>query len=134
MDEVIQLTSAALNQGRDVQCLIEDQIIPTLNPARRTFAMHLSRQIRHGDIFDEQFLHDLESFVCTISQMVDDETFVGWEADEHHVNGGFDFIYMSSKAKALAPIMDRLQSFRIAVAQVLDAVRAINVASKLVST
>jgi len=133
MDQVIHFTSAALNQGRIVQHLIEDRIIPALSPARRTFALYLSRQIEHGKIFNEPFQRDLQAFISMISQTVADGTFVGWEADEHHVHGGFDIICLDSCAKKLGPTVDELWHFWSAITQVLDAIKAIAVVSELTS-
>ena len=133
MDEVTQITCSVLNQGRVVQQLIDDRIIPTLAPSRRTFALHLSRRINQGDIFSEQFLRDLDAFICTIRQIIADGTYVGWEADEHHVQGGFDIIWQDPRTKELGPTVDALRRFWSAIAQVLDAIKAIAVASELTS-
>lgn len=133
MDQVIQRTSAALSQGRIVQHLIENRIIPALSPGRRTFALYLSRHIEHGEIFNEPFQRDLQAFISMISQTVADGTFVGWEADEHHVHGGFDITCLDSCAKKLGPTVDELWRFWNAIAQVLDAIKATAMASELTS-
>lgn len=68
-----------------------------------------------------------------ITQIIADGTFVGWEADEHHVDGGFDIICLDPRAKKLGPTVDELWCLGSTIAEVLDTIKAIAVASELTS-
>jgi hypothetical protein len=133
MDEVIQMICATFNQSRIVQHLIDDCILPNLDPARRTFATYLRRQIAQGDVLNEPFLRDLEAFISMINQAVSNGTHIGWEADEHHVQGGFDIVQLDHSAQVLGSTVGALWQFWSAIAQVIDETKASAAVSDLIS-
>lgn len=133
MNRTTLLASTALSQGRVVQTLLHDRVLPSLPPSQRTFAERLVRQISRGNIFDDSFLDELEAFVASISLLIADGTVVGWEADEHDVRGGHEVVHLDGRAEALSPVVNELQSLWTAIAETLDAAKASVVAAGLVS-
>lgn len=133
MDQIILRASAAFGQGRVVQMLLDDTILPVLDPAQRTFAQNLSRRIARDRILDETFLCDLDAFVAFIEKLIADGTVVGWETDEHHSDGGHEIAHLNARAKALSPVVSESRKLWFAIAQTLDALKATAVVLKLVS-
>ena len=130
-DVLISLVAMALGQARVTLTDLRGTVIPALSPARRTFPDHLARRLERGDIFDEALLRDLEAFTELVDRKVAEGTHVGWEADDHHVRGGYDVICLDDGIAALASAVCGLEDLSQAINSALDAVHAARVAEEL---
>lgn len=133
MDRIALLASIAFGQARIVQMMLDETVLPALTPTQRTFAENLSRRIARDKIFDRSFLLDLDAFIAFIQGLIADGTIVGWEADEYNVHGGCDILHLGDQARALDPVVRELRELWAAIAETLDASKAIAAALNLVS-
>ena len=130
-DDLRRLVAAALGHARTVRSQLLETAIPALPPARRSFAEWLVRKLAQGAFFDEPTSRDIDAFIDFVEHQVEAGTHLGWEADEHHVRGGYDVVYLDARAKALSPVLADLRKLQAAIARVLDEARAATVAADL---
>ncbi len=130
-DAIVGHVTAALSAARVARAVLDDVVIPTLAPARRTSAQRLARRLAHQDFFTEDFVRDLGVCIETLHRRVEEGTHVGWEADENHTAGGYEVRYRSEEAASLAAAARHLAALRDLTAATLDVVRAHPVAMNL---
>lgn len=121
MDHITSRTSQAFSQSRIFLKLLSTQIIPAFPPTDRVFADHLRQRIEQREILDEDFVRDLDAFSFVFERLIADGTSVGWKADEHHVEGGYEFKQLNDRAKALGSAVAVLRDLRTAITETLDA-------------
>jgi hypothetical protein len=123
----------ALRQARNVRAMLAEAVIPAISPARRSFADWLVQTLDHGKFFDEPALRDIDAFISLLQREIDQGTYIGWEADEYHVRGGYELIELDARARSLAPALDELCKLRSSIATALDVARARSVMQDMVS-
>jgi len=121
----------AFTQSRETANVLRRIVIPALPPVKRTLPDRLVRRIELGQIFHEAFLQDLEALAASLESMVTKGTHIGWQADEHHVRGGYEVTFVEDVALNLASARNDLNALISAIAIALDAVRATRVAQEL---
>lgn len=131
-DDLYRITSDAFGLARRAREQLCDTVIPALPPARRSFAACLGRKLEHATFADESLLYDLDAFIAELERLVMSGTHIGWEADEHHVGGGYEVVYLDESARTLGQSLVALRRLRAAVTQFLDMARAAAIARSLV--
>ena len=131
-DRLMEASEAAVRQARIVAQFLRDMVIPALKPQRRGFAKYMARQIECGALLDQVVLRDLESFIAAIDREIAEGTWVGWEADEHHVRGGWEVVYRDDRAAALARAAHELDCLYQAIAAVFDLAQATRLVETLI--
>lgn len=130
-DRFAGLVATALADAQIAAIGLRATVIPTWPPAKRTFPAHLARQLEQANIFDDGFIDDIGTFVGMLAAKIAADTHVGWEADENHVRGGYELIFVEEETAALARCADDLHAVREAVIDALCAARAIRLAGEL---
>lgn len=130
-DLVCSLATLSLIRARRAIVELRDTVLPALSPTRRTFPEMMLRRIEKGDIFRPQFLSQLESLVLVIRQQIDEGTHVGWEADDHHVAGGYEVIYHDEGVAQLIRAAEAMESLALTVSATLSAAEAVRAAETL---
>lgn len=129
----MQLVNQALEQRRLVQTVLDEQVLPAMASEQNSFAKFVSRKVARDEIFEEAFLRDLSAFISDIQTQISDGTAVGWQADEYHVDGGYEVRHLTREAKVLRAAVDKMHGLSSAVAAVLDALRAERIAAVQIS-
>jgi hypothetical protein len=124
-DAVSLLVAEALIQAHLASGTIEKTVIPVLAPRARAFAVDLLRRMHRVAIFTDGFVRDLESFMASLEAHIDASTSVYWQADEHHIAGGYEVTHLASDAKALASAARDLASLRDRLVAAVSASRAV---------
>ncbi|MEQ5829469.1 hypothetical protein J3456_19180 [Sulfitobacter sp. NFXS29] len=127
------IIAIAFTQSRETAHVLRQIVIPTLPPVKRTFPDRLIRRIEVGHIFNETLIQDLEVLAALIDSMIAKGTHFGWQADEHHVRGGYEVTFVEDDALDLASARREVDALTSAIARTLDAVRAGRVAEELQS-
>ncbi|WP_209427456.1 hypothetical protein [Pararhodobacter sp. SW119] len=130
-DELAKAINEVLGLARSVREQVLDVVIPALPPARRTFAEWLARELERDGIIVESRLNDLDAFIDVLERAISAGTHVGWEADEHHVQGGYTVVHCDEQARALLPVVVDLRKLGQAIARVLDTARAQSLAGTM---
>ncbi len=130
-DLVTRLVALALMQGHIAAAELYEVVVPLLPPSQRTFPVNLARRIGHGDILCETFLRELETFLDALEGHVEAGTHVGWEADEHHVLGGYETTFHGPGIPALARSKRELDLLRDTVLKAISVARAMREAGAL---
>ena len=120
-----------LGQARVVGTILYDAVIPHLPPLKRGAAEHVARRITRSRIFEETMLHDLDALIALVEREAETGTHRGWQADEHHIRGGWPLIHRDERAEALARSAAELRGLHDGIAGVLDAVEAERVRNRL---
>lgn len=118
----------ALQQARAVRGLLARTIVPALAFEGRALADRLVRTLDRGDFFDEATLGDIGTVLSLLQRQIDVGTYVGWEADEHHVRGGYERIELDHRARRLVPALAGLTKLRAAIATARGLAHALSVA------
>ncbi|WP_209427471.1 hypothetical protein [Pararhodobacter sp. SW119] len=131
LDDLRKSAAEAFGLARTVRDQLIGTVVPALPPARRTFAEWLGRKLENGAFFEESMVRDIDAFIAEIERLFAAGTHIGWEADAHHVRGGYPVVYLDDRARALEPVVDDLRLLRTAIVRVLDTARAASIAGSL---
>ncbi len=129
-DLLTGLVAEALAKAQIAAVSLRNTVVPAWPPARRTFPEHVARRLERRKIFDETFVEDLNTFIEMLAARIRSETYVGWEADENHVRGGYEVVYADEETWALNRCAEDLGRTRDAVSAVLCAARALRLADE----
>ncbi|WP_282025324.1 hypothetical protein [Limimaricola cinnabarinus] len=132
-DAFAGLIAKALADAHVAAIGLREAVIPALPPSRRTFPDHLAQRLEDGRIFDESFVDDLNTLLGMLTVKVTAGTHIGWEADEHHICGGYEVVYTDEKTRALRHSATALAMARDAASAVLCAARAIRLVNELLN-
>ncbi|WP_299784440.1 hypothetical protein [uncultured Marivita sp.] len=130
-DLLTGLVAEALAKAQIAAVSLRDTVVPAWPPARRTFPEHVARRLERRKVFDETFVEDLNTFIETLAARIRSETYVGWEADENHVRGGYEVCYADDATHALIRCAKELRSVQEAITAVLFGLRAMRIANEL---
>ena len=117
--------SEALYQAHLVEGVLEDVVMPRLSAHERSFAMDLLTRMETESLFERRFVRDLETFIASLEARVAAGTSRHWQADEYHIDGGYEFVVRDDDAQALASAMDKFVALNRSLASALSAARAI---------
>lgn len=125
MDRLALLASVAPAHGRTALKLLDEPVQPMLAPIHRGLAQHLGQRIARREILDERFLSDLDALIVSLQQLVAEGTSLVWEPDDYDTSGGREMFCRDDRAAALGPVVDELKKLWGAVAETLDAAKAV---------
>ena len=117
-DEEPTLAALALGVAqsmRDARRMLDETIVPVLPPARRAFAQDIARRLSRMAMPTERLVQDLDALLAMLDREVQARTHHGWEADEHHVRGGWPTIHRDADGEALACGADALRRLHRAI-------------------
>ena len=130
-DTLASLIAEALADERVAAIALRETVIPAWPPSRRIFPDHLARRLEDGLIFDEGFIGDLNTFLGMLTMKIAADTHIGWEADEHHVCGGYEVVYTDEETRTLTHSATALAMARDAAIAVLCVTRAVRLVEAL---
>jgi len=130
-DTLVTLIAIARAQSRVVGDYLIGTDVSSLTSDRRTFPQDVAKTLARGNVYDEGFLRDLDALIDLVRATVTAGTHRVWLADEHHVAGGYDSVMCSADITDLAAAAARLSKLHVAIASVLDMVRALRDAENL---
>lgn len=93
-----------------------------------------SEPTRYADTpnsFGEATLRDIDAFISLVQREIEVGTHVGWEADDHHVRGGYERIGFVGRARTLVPALYGRVKLRTAIAGALEVVRAMSITADM---
>lgn len=130
-DVVTLLIAEAVSQAHTAEGAIEALVIPRLPAQRRGFAVDLLRRMQGMSMFRDGFVGDLEAFMAILEDRIAAGTSVHWQADEHHIAGGYEITTRDPDAKALGTAVDELATLRDRLVAALSAARAVRELDRL---
>lgn len=125
------LALAFAEASRRAQSEITDLIIPALPAARRVFAQDIARRLACQALPTERAVQDLDAFVIVVEREAGFRTRLGWEADEHHVRGGWQTVHRDEDGIALAQGAVTLRELLRASERLLDGLAAERLAAMI---
>lgn len=123
-DLVASLAAIAMIQARIAADELRENVVPALLTPARTFPEMIARRLEGGDIFHLDFVNDLEALADMLGQAIDAGAHLGWEADEHHVRGGYEIIFYDAAVVPLVDAVNELDDLHHAILTTLSAVKA----------
>lgn len=133
-DLVASLAGIAMIQAHIVAAELRDDVIPSLPTPARTFPEMIARRLEGGDIFRLDFVNDLEALADMLGQAIDAGAHLGWEADEHHVRGGYEIVFYDAAVVPLVDAVNEIDDLRHAVFTTLSAVEAMRSVEDLLAS
>ena len=133
-DLLSQLVATALFQSRIVVVQMHGVIVPALAPSKRAFSTDLVGRLERRKIFSDQFLRDLEIFSALLDDQIEAGTYIGWEADEHCIQGGYETIAHGEGILALARAIREVRLLEGAILAALCAARSVQEAEALLGS
>jgi hypothetical protein len=131
LDVVTLLVAEAVSQAHAAEGAIEALVIPRLPPQKRGFAVDLPRRMPGMSMFRDGFVGDLEAFMAILEDRIAAGTSIHWQADEHHIDGGYGITTRDPDAKALGAAVDDLATLRDGRVAALSAARAVRELDRL---
>ena len=128
---VTELATVAHVQAHIASSALHDVVLPSLPASQRMLPASLARRLERYEFLDDGFLRDLESFLHALERQVAAGTHLEWEADEHHVRGGYETVARDPDVEALAGALRELELLQDTVLATLSGTRALNAASML---
>lgn len=123
-DLVASLATIAMIQARIVAAKLRDDVIPSLPTSARTFPEMIARRLESGDIFRSDFVNDLEALAEMLEREIDAGAHLGWEADEHHVRGGYEIVCYEAGVVPLVQAVNELEDLRHSLLATISAAQA----------
>lgn len=123
-DMVASLAAIAMIQARIVATELRDKVVPTLPTPTRAFPEMMARRLQRGDIFRLDFVDDLEALADMLRRAIDAGEHLEWEADDHHVRGGYEIVCYDADVVPLVQAVDELDDLRHALLATISAAEA----------
>ncbi|MCF7700713.1 hypothetical protein [Loktanella sp. M215] len=133
-DMVSQFATLAFMQAHIVAAMIHEVVIPSLPPAKRTFAESIARRIERGAFLEEDALRDFETFLDLLERQIEGGTHLYWHGDENHVRGGYEAVYREREASNLASAATELALLGDIILATLSAARAVRETGSLIDS
>jgi len=130
-DLPITLATLALAQARIVSDALHEDVVPRVPSVQRTFPNAIARRIGSGHIFDQRFVDDLRALAANLERQVEIGTHRGWQADEHHVRGGYETIHREDGIARLESAVADIETLAEAISATLCAVEAARIVDDL---
>lgn len=119
-DAALRLARAA----RVAAAHLREIAVPALPPARRLQAEDVACRLGGALRPSERLLDDLDALMAMLAREAEAGTHHSWQADEHHVRGGWPVVDHEPAAAALLAGCRNVRAVRDAAAEVLDIARA----------
>lgn len=123
-DLATSLAAIAMIQARYVATDLRDNVVPAVPTSQRTFPEMIARRLETGDIFHQDFAADVEALADILRRGIDAGAHVEWEADEHHVFGGYEVVCYDPGIVPLVHAVNELDDLRHALLATISAAQA----------
>lgn len=133
-DLVASLAAIAMIQARVAADALRANVVPALPIAQRTFPSMVARRLETGDIFRQEFMADLDALADMLRQEIDAGAHVEWQADEHHVCGGYDVICYDPGVVPIVHAVNEIDDLRQSVLTTISAAQAMRSVEDLLAS
>lgn len=133
-DLATSLAAIAMIQARFVAGDLRNNVVPALPSSQRTFPAMMARRLETGDIFRQDCVGELEALMDMLRREIDGGADVSWEADEHHVCGGYEVVCYDARIVPLVDVVNELDDLRHALLATISAAQAIQSVEDLLAS
>lgn len=133
-DLATSLAAIAMIQAQYVAADLRSNVVPAVRASQRTFPEMIARRLEAGDIFRQEFAADLEALADMLRRNIDACAHVEWEADGHHICGGYEVVYYESGIVPFVHAVNEIEELHHIVLATISAAQAMRSVDDLIAS